>query len=172
MLVKIGKRDVSTDAVGLLLECHERIRKFLAMARTLAAARGVPADELRGVAGQVRRYFAESLPLHIADEHEALAPRLAGSGAEVAAALARMDADHDDHAPHVTHLVALCDELVRDPGRLPAVADELAAVANRLTDELGSHLELEERVIFPALRKLPARELDAIRVAMRERRES
>jgi iron-sulfur cluster repair protein YtfE (RIC family) len=172
VLHSIGKREEASDAVELLLACHERIRRFLTLARTLATAHGASDDEIRGTAAQVRRYFAEALPLHVADEHEDIVPRLAGAGGEVARALATMDADHELHAPIVARLVELCDALVRDPGRLAELSDELGRVAHELTDELGRHLDLEEQVILPALRELPAAELDALRTAMRARRGS
>lgn len=170
MLVKMGKRNTAPGVAELLLECHERIRRFLRMARSLAAANGTPVEEIRSVAGQVRRYFVESLPLHIADEHDEILPRLSGSNPEVDSALAAMDAEHAEHEPLVDRLVALCEELVADPGRLPAIAAELQALADRLTTELERHLLREERVIIPAVRQLPASEREAVLVAMRERR--
>jgi iron-sulfur cluster repair protein YtfE (RIC family) len=171
MLVSLGKKPDAVDAVSLLLECHERIRKFLGFARTLASAQGATDAEVSDVAGQIRRYFAESLPLHIADEHENILPMLAGSRDEVTSALATMDADHELHEPIVSRLVELCDMLQREPQRLGELSSELADVAGRLSDELGSHLALEERVILPALRQLPAAQLDGLRAAMRVRRQ-
>lgn len=170
MLLKMGKRSTAPGVAELLLECHERIRRFMGMARSLAAATGAPLEEIRSVAGQVRRYFVESLPLHVADEHDEILPRLAGSSPEVDRALATMDTEHTEHEPLIARLVALCDELVAGPGRLPAVADELRQLGDRLTAELERHLEREEQVIIPAVRQLPTSEREAVLVAMRERR--
>jgi iron-sulfur cluster repair protein YtfE (RIC family) len=47
---------------------------------------------------------------------------------------------------------------------------ELARVAALLATELEAHLELEERAIFPALRRLPEQVREAIRGAIRARR--
>ena len=171
MLVQIGKRPDTVDVVGLLLECHDRIRKFTTMARDLAAARGASLDAIRDAASQVRRYFVESLPLHMADEEKQIVPRLLGINAQLDRALATMEADHTAHEPLVRRLVELCSMLVGDPRQVAAVATELHAVATKLTSEFFVHLELEERVIFPALRRLPNEERAAILVAMRERRE-
>jgi iron-sulfur cluster repair protein YtfE (RIC family) len=171
MLFKIGRREAAEDAVALLLECHQRIRKFLTMARELAAARGADDAEIRGVAAQVRRYFVESLPLHIADEHEDIAPRLAGANAEVDRALAAMEAEHGEHQPIIDRLVALCDAIVAEPRQAAVIRGELGEVADRLTRELSVHLEREESVIFPALRALPSAERDAVVAAMRQRRD-
>lgn len=170
MLVPLGKRQGTEDVVELLLECHVRIRKFLAMAENLAAARDANPDEIRDVAAQVRRYFAESLPLHVADEQEQILPRIASWSTEIDRALATMTDDHSAHVASVDRLIALCDTLVRDPDQHAAVAAELATIAAHLTSEMGRHLEIEERVIFPALRRLPAEQRDEMLRAMRERR--
>src|SRR5262245_31350447 len=110
MLVRLGERRPSSDLVDLLLACHERIRRFTAMAARLAAT-SAPDAEVRDVAGQIRRYFAESFPLHLADEDEQLAPRLAGTSAEVDAALAQMTTEHATHAPLVARVLAICSTL-------------------------------------------------------------
>ncbi len=171
MLVQLGKRPERLDVVDLLLDCHDRIRKFTTMARDLAAARGARLEAIREAAAQVRRYFIESLPLHMADEEKQILPRLIGMNAELDRALAAMEADHMAHEPLVRRLVELCSVLVADPRQIAAVATELHAVAMQLTTEFFVHLEREERVIFPALRRLPSDERTAIRTAMRARRE-
>lgn len=170
MLVSLGKRPDEQDVVDLLVECHGRIRKFLTMARSLAGARGAMPEEITHVAQQVRRYFAESLPLHIADEHDDIMPRLASAGPEVAAALAEMDTEHVRHEPLVGKLVLLCERIARDPASLDALRSPLGELVHQLGNEFLVHLEREESVIFPALRQLPAEQRDAIHSAMRERR--
>jgi iron-sulfur cluster repair protein YtfE (RIC family) len=169
MLVQIGKRPDTRDVVELLLECHERIRKFLAMARALTGAAAVPHDEIRGVASQVRRYFAESLPMHIADEDEEIAPRLIKDAA-VAAALALMSNEHATHEPLVAELIAVCDVLIADPRQVAAVSIRLTAIVDQLDRDFAPHLAREEQVIFPALARLPERARDEILAAMRRRR--
>jgi iron-sulfur cluster repair protein YtfE (RIC family) len=171
MLVQLGQRRSTVEVVDLLRECHERIRKFLGQARRLAMAATVPADEVRTAADQIRRYFAESFPMHLADEDEQIAPRIARASADVDHALARMRGDHVDHAPRITQLVELCVAIERDPRQLATLSAELAQVAALLEHELELHLELEERIVFPALEQLPQRERDSIREAMRTRRE-
>ncbi|HSN25240.1 MAG TPA: hemerythrin domain-containing protein [Kofleriaceae bacterium] len=150
MLVKLGSRAASEDVVDLLLACHERIRSFIAMARRIAAAGG----DAREAAGQVRRYFAEAFPLHVADEEELLAlPQ-------------RIHDDHVTHAPAIEKLVALC-AAIEQGGSVPA---ELAPLAERLERELAEHLAIEERDVFPAIRQLPESERARIRDAIRARR--
>lgn len=172
MLIQLGPRRTEPGLVEALTECHERIRRFTSYAARLAAAAPAPEPrEVREVSAQVARYFRESLPLHLADEDEQVAPRLAGTSAEVDAALARMTAEHEAHEPVIARVIAICAELERDPARLAALAPELAAQAARLSELFAPHLELEERVIFPALARLPAGDRDAILAALRARRD-
>ena len=172
MLIQLGSRRTEPGLVEALTECHERIRRFTGHAARLAAAAPAPElGEVREVAAQVARYFREALPLHLADEDEQVAPRLAGTSAELDAALARMASEHAAHEPVIARVIAICDELARDPARLAALGPELAAQAARLADLLAPHLELEERVIFPALARLPAGDRDTILAALRARRD-
>jgi iron-sulfur cluster repair protein YtfE (RIC family) len=171
MLVQVGKRDQSEDVVDLLLACHERIRRFLTMARTLATAHASEPCEVQLAAAQIRRYFAEALPLHVADEQEEILPRLASAAPAIDQALTAMLDEHCVHEPMVARLVALCGEVEREPSQLAVVGADLAALIAELTTELERHLAQEEQVIFPAIRRLAAAERDAILVAMRRRRE-
>ncbi|HEU4728439.1 MAG TPA: hemerythrin domain-containing protein [Kofleriaceae bacterium] len=174
MLVHLGPRRSESrgvdDVVALLIECHGRMRKFLVLARRLAEAPGTLPAEVRDVARRIARYFTEAFPLHVADEDRELAPRLAGASAEVEHALARMTAEHLDHEPAIAQLIELCVSIAEDPRRLAALADELARVSGDLATRLESHLELEERVVFPQVRRLPAADQAAILAALRERR--
>lgn len=171
MLVQIGQRRTPEDVVDLLEECHQRIRRFLSLARQIATGEGVADDVVRSVAGQVQRYFAVAFPLHLADEEELVAPRLAGASGEVDRALATMRSDHAAHEATVTRLAELCAVLARDPRPCATSRGELTATAAELAAGLEPHLELEERVIFPAIRCLPASEREAIHRGMRVRRE-
>lgn len=155
MIVKLGARTTGEDAVDLLAACHERIRKFSAMA--CAVAKGQGAD-LRQAAGAVRKYFAEAFPLHVADEEELIEPRLALP--------AQVHADHAAHAPEIEKLVALCAG-IEAGGPVPP---ELGPLAERLRIELDAHLALEEHDVFPALRMLPDDVRAAIRDGIRARR--
>jgi hemerythrin-like domain-containing protein len=173
MLLQIGPRRApeDPDLVDLLRDCHGRIRRFLIVARQLADADAANTDpgELRATAGQIRRYFTEAFPIHTTDEDE-LAPHLAGASPDVDRALATMTSDHVAHGALVSRLVAICARIERDARQHGAMAAELARVATILATELEAHLELEEHVIFPALRRLPAPLRDALRTEMRARR--
>lgn len=171
MLLQIGQRRAPQGLVDLLLECHVRIRRFLGSAQRLATTAGLGGDELRTAAAEIRRYFVLSFPLHLADEDETIAPRLAGTSVDVDTALVQMSGDHVAHAALVGSLIDLCAAIERDPGQRDALCARLAQVAATLTAELEPHLELEERVIFRALAALAAPEQDSLHLAMRARRE-
>jgi len=171
MLVHLGERRSASDVVDLLLECHERIPRFTALAARLAAAGSPTMAETKETARQIHRYFVESFPLHLADEDEDLAPRLAGSNSELDRALARMTTDHTAHEHAVARLVAICAVLEQEPSRRRPLARDLAGAASDLRARLEPHLELEERIVFPAVRCLHVSDQEAIRDAMRVRRE-
>jgi iron-sulfur cluster repair protein YtfE (RIC family) len=161
MLTRLGAPTTPEDAVALLLECHERIRTFVAMARRIAEA--LP-DQRAGVpeaAARVSRYFTQALPLHARDEEESILPRLRGRAADVDAALEVMAREHREHERPLGEVVAACDALVRDPGRHAELAPALARSAAELDAHFVEHLRREEAVVFPAMRRLLSREEDA-----------
>lgn len=172
MLLQIGQRGKSDELVDLLAECHTRIRRFLEMARNLAANPSAAAEEARTVGHQICRYFSSAFLHHVADEDDLIEPRLKGSSASLDACLARMHQDHVQHADSIALLVGLCAEIEREPARLAELAADLAGAEAVLTRVLSPHLELEERELFPAIRALPADVQAAIRGAMRQRREA
>ena len=166
MLVQLGRRKSSEDVVDLLAECHGRIRRFLIMARTLIDAPATTArSEIVAVAGQIERYFAEGFRLHVQDEEVDIAPRIARKAA------CRLLVEHDAHVHDIAELITACACLVRHPEQLATIAIAMRPTIARLAVQLEAHLEFEERVVFPAIRALPEEERDAIRRAMRARRE-
>lgn len=159
------------DAATLLLDCHQRIRTFTAMAVRLPSASAAPRDEIAEATARVRRYFTVALPLHAADEDHSLAPRLraAGPSREVAEALAEMTHQHGLIEATIAALDPLWAAVIADPGTLATHAGALAEHAAKLEAQWAPHLALEETVIFPALRATLAPEamvviLDEMRV--------
>jgi iron-sulfur cluster repair protein YtfE (RIC family) len=171
MVVKIGAGRKPRDVVDMFLECHERIRSFSALAVKLSEARGVEDQELSDAAAQVTRYFAEALPLHAADEDESVLPRLRGQSPEVDLELEEMAREHRELEPRNTQLIELCTQLRDAPERLPELREELATVAKDVREALMIHIEREERVIFPAVRRyLDPETMTAIAQELRARR--
>lgn len=161
MLTVLGKTPATGDAVDLLLECHDRIRAFLALAGRVAAAGPAERDDVAEAAARVHRYFTQALPLHARDEEESILPRLRGRDPAVDRELDTMAREHAEHEPPMTRLVRACDAIAADPGRHPALAGDLGAAARELEAHFAAHLRREEEVIFPAMRRLLDRAEDA-----------
>lgn len=153
MLTKIGKPPAAADTVDLLVECHERIRTFLALARRIAETGAAERDEVPQAAGRVSRYFGQALPLHARDEEESILPRLRGRDPALDAELERMAREHGEHVAPVRALVGACDALAREPGRHAELAPAIAAAAEELEQHFAAHLRREEEIVFPAVRR-------------------
>jgi len=171
MLIKIGNTKEASDIVDLLLECHERILAFAGLACRLAGTEGLSNDEIKDAAGRIVRYFAQSLPLHVADEEESIVPRLSNRNPDLDVALRTMHEEHGDHARDVESLVQICRRLESAPEELPALREGLLKTATSLQDKFVAHLNQEEKIILPAIRTLlsPA-DRDAMLKELRARR--
>lgn len=161
-----------SDAVDLLLGCHQRIRHFTAMALRLAAATA-PREQIGAAATAVHRYYSVALPLHEADENLSVYPRLR---AALAAAGARLEAEANqamlDQHVAIDKLVAILLPQWAGLTEHPELAPATATTAQALDAAWREHLELEERVVFPALRAhLAEGDRAAIRREMAERRQ-
>ena len=154
MLIKIGSSQESSDIVGLLLACHERIRFFINLACRLGEAHDTPADEIQDAATRVIRYFSESLPLHVADEEESIVPRLSGREAGLDATLDTMRREHQEHAPQLESLLKICRILQGSPERLADLRKTLLSAASALERDFAAHLQEEEKVVLPAIKSL------------------
>jgi hemerythrin-like domain-containing protein len=149
VLLSLGKRAPQGGIVDLLLECHERIRYFSALALAIGE-RDASDEERRDACLRCRRYFTEALPLHVADEEESLLPRLRQAEAELDAALIAMQTEHGEHTELLAALIIALDTLIAAP------ADEsarrgLARVAARVADAFQRHLAAEEARIIPKI---------------------
>lgn len=164
---------ITTDAIAderpleLLYACHERVRRFTALAGRLAAhvADHGADEQARDAATQILRYFELSLPNHHADEEEDVFPALRGlNDVALAGAIAALEAEH-----------AVLDALWQEAAPwLRAVAQgEACAAPETLAQFVAAyavHTEREEREVFSAIDRLPASTVDAIAQRMRARR--
>ncbi len=159
-MITIGqKAPAAGDLVGHLLACHQRIRRFVALAAKAGESAAAEAEIVDACAA-VERYFERALPFHIDDEEQSIVPRLVGKRADVDQALRTMEAQHHAHEPLVAELLAASRSLRQLPDRATS-RERLRVAAVRLAAELEPHLELEERVVFPAVRSLLAAEEQA-----------
>ena len=152
-MIKIGQRaPAPSDLTGHLLACHERIRKFVALAAQAGGAAAGDAEVTEACIA-VERYFERALPYHIEDEEKSIVPRLLGKRADVDEALRAMEAQHRAHASLIEELLAASRSLRQAPGSA-ATRERLRLAAVRLAADFEPHLELEERVVIPAVRSL------------------
>ncbi len=179
MPIQIGQKspEMKTDPLGLLSDCHRRVEMFLGVLKAAAMLNGreLSADERRSLDNALR-YFREAAPKHTADEEQSLFPRMRQTGsAEAASALAeleRLEADHRWADP----LHARVDELGQKwllVGHLEtADADALSHAVVQLGAMYVRHIEVEEKVVFPAAaRCLPKHEQHRIGLEMTARRQ-
>lgn len=177
MLMQIGQKPESdfSEPIGMLEDCHKRIRYFLQTLATLAESAGsapLNADE-RDSLERALRYFREAASRHNADEEESLFPELRrhSEALSIIERLAALEADHrwaeNQHlevdaigrrwlSAGVLHLSDRC---------------RLHAVIHPLLRFYAHHIDLEEREVFPAARRiLSARDKEKVGKEMAQRR--
>jgi len=174
-----GTIDFRTPGAGfdqpieMWLACHQRVQRFAALLSRLAEHLGQNgADEDAQVtATSIRRYFNEAAPRHHEDEEVDMFPRLrdrldARADKTVLDVLDQVEADHLEMAGLWAKLDATLAEIAR--GRRATL--EQASI-DRFATMYRHHIDAEERVILPALKKAIAKhEWQAIGRAMAERR--
>jgi iron-sulfur cluster repair protein YtfE (RIC family) len=150
MLISIGRRTEPDDLVGLLLDCHERIRRFSSLAERAGTSHEHSAAEIAEACRQCERYFREALPLHVDDEEQSILPRLQGKSASLDDALAMMHSQHQTHGPTLDALLRALAGVAERPED-QGLRDELRAIASQVVSDFEEHLGLEETIIFPAI---------------------
>jgi hemerythrin-like domain-containing protein len=161
----------SEDVPDVLVDCHQRMRQFTALAAELAARPAASPDEVREVTAKVHRYFTVALPLHEEDEEASLFPRLLKRAPELGPKIASLREDHAAHADRVGRLLAVCAELQAAPEYSDALREALGSAAEALAEVWRVHLAAEEQDVFPSVRTaLSAEDRKSIREEMRERR--
>lgn len=149
------------DPIAKFLECHERIRRFTDGIARLADLPDLGHPLAPATAEACARYFRDGLPLHGEDEDESLAPRLRQHpvAPEVLAALDRMSAEHVEMHRILPTLLELLERVAQKDPPTPA---ELRVPVEALNRILLAHIEMEEKVIFPACGVLTRKERQAI----------
>jgi iron-sulfur cluster repair protein YtfE (RIC family) len=141
------------DAVDLLIGCHQRIRHFTGVAVKLAHAQGTTPEEVAQAAAAAHRYYTVSLPLHEADEEETVRPRLDVVGDEkLRHALLAMTDQHLAIDELLERLLPLLAMVRNNPQTIHAAGSEMCSITKALDEMFRAHLQLEEEVIFPAIR--------------------
>jgi hemerythrin-like domain-containing protein len=141
------------DAVDLLIGCHQRIRHFTEVALNLSHAQGATPEEVAQAAAAAHRYYTVSLPLHEADEEETVRPRLDVVGDEkLRHALLAMTDQHLAIDELLERLLPLLAMVGNNPQTIHAAGSEMCSITKALDEMFRAHLQLEEEVIFPAIR--------------------
>jgi hemerythrin-like domain-containing protein len=174
-----GTIDFRTPGAGfdqpieMWLACHQRVERFAALLGRLAEHLGTRgADEDAQVtATSIRRYFNEAAPRHHEDEEVDMFPRLrerldSERDRTVLDVLDQVEADHLEMAGLWKRLDALLAGIARGK----AVTLEKPLI-DRFATMYRHHIDAEERVLLPALKKaLGKSDWQAVGRAMAERR--
>jgi hemerythrin-like domain-containing protein len=144
-----------SNPIELLIDCHRRIERFLAVLLKVAAeAKGSPMTQQQSREWeQALDYFQNAAPRHTADEEESLFPRLRRlPQPEVEHALAEMrelEADHEQ----ADEWHAFVDHLGRKwlSGTVLAARDfeRLNQTLANLSQLYSHHIALEDNSLFP-----------------------
>lgn len=157
------------DVLQHLLDCHEDIRCFTALAVQLGHAQGASPSDISGTAARVVTYFTHRLPRHFADEDSFLLPRLFTTTIplELMRHLRSLAWQHEEIEKSLNELVPLWRAVRDAPERYPELAEHLARGARQLMVLMEEHVVLEERYLFPLIRScLPAGTLEDLAVEL------
>ncbi len=164
--------EIEETAVDMLLGCHEKIRRFTALARKIAECKDASPEQVCDAAADVHRYFTVALPLHEADETLSIEPRLqsAAPDREAGHAAREMLRQHRLINEVLRQLLPLWDALCREPEKSQDFSPRLLTLTSQFEALWSSHLKLEEEHVFPAIHRLTLEERAEIVREMRERR--
>lgn len=159
MLSQIGQKPPSdfADPVGMLEDCHRRIRFFLkALTEATKLPPGLELSPIRRSAMQkALDYFREAAPKHTADEEESLFPRLRnhahahtveGTLHTLAWEHACVEMEHHEIDELGRSWLATGTITETESGRLRDLLEGLNVVYER-------HIATEEREVFPVARR-------------------
>ena len=161
MPITIGQAPESNfhDPLGMLTDCHRRIKRFLETLIDVAEqARGGALEEQQHQALETAlQYFRDAAPKHTLDEEDSLFPLIRIRAAASDAPFALLTDLHSDHVAVVSHHDAV-DDLGRtwlSNGQL-AVEDagRFIDLLHGLRETYEEHIEIEETKLFPFAAKM------------------
>ena len=162
----------------MLKACHERVLRTLALQARLIDHLGTHGCDAsaRSAAHDVLRYFDIAAPLHHEDEELHVFPALSEqSDAALEAAVAQLAAEHEAMSGRWAAarqvLQAIASGAEREECEPSPLTDAQRAVLEAFSEAYASHIELEERLVYPAaLASMSAASLAAMGEDMRRRR--
>ena len=157
MLTQIGGKIESdfTQPLGMLSDCHKRIRYFLsALLTTVTHADEGPLTVHQCIYLETAlRYFREVAPKHTADEEKSLFPRLRCiDSPEMQATLRKLEdleADHRKAESQHQETDAILHQWMMEGGISPKAMERLRRILIELLELYERHMLLEETNIFP-----------------------
>jgi len=176
MTVQIGAKPDSgfDDPIGMLVDCHRRIERFLNVLSVVAEraqGRALSQEEAAAVQSALQ-YFRVGGQRHTADEEESLFPRLRAEGSDqTLSELAALESDHGD----ASDLHAVAETVYTDwiaAGELrPEQQSQLQSAVSKLASLYSRHIGIEESIVFPrAAKALGQKDLAEIGQEFRTRR--
>jgi hemerythrin-like domain-containing protein len=154
MAIQIGAKPDSgfDDPIGMLIDCHRRIERFLHVLCVVAnrARNRALTDEEAAAVQSALQYFSAGGLRHTADEEDFLFPRLRVSSAtDPVAELGRLESDHRQ----ANELHAMVDTSYSEwiaAGHLsPEDELRLRSGTEQLKHLYQEHIQVEEKIVFP-----------------------
>lgn len=159
MPIELGTRGQPgfDDPIGLMMDCHRRIERFLGVLERIAERFGGGALSAEAVAAMrvALRYFREAAPHHTADEEASLFPRLreanecAGGLDGLLLEAERLELQHRRAEALHAGVDRLCERWLK-LGLLDG--DEMAALGHDLRELralYAEHIAFEDEKLFP-----------------------
>ena len=162
MPVQIGARRDSgfDDPLGMLQDCHRRIEHFLKVLGTVAdRARGRALDtEESSAVDAALHYFRLGGARHTADEEDSLFPRLRGRSDAPQETVGSLHQEHEQADTLHADLDRLFTAWMISGALGIDQQEQLDSAMTQLEQLYSSHIELEEKIVFPAAARLLTRE--------------
>jgi hemerythrin-like domain-containing protein len=156
MPVSIGTTENTfANPIGLLMDCHRRIERFLqALLKIAADGHGGALDTQHSESLEAAlKYFREAAPRHTADEENDLFPALremAGPrAAEVIASLDQLEGDHKNADAWHREVEQIGARWLREDSLSADQVIRLKTLLACLADLYRSHIAIEEQEVFP-----------------------
>ena len=162
MSVEIGGQPDSgfDDPLGMLQDCHRRIERFLKTLGTVlrrARSRALDDEEAAAVKAALH-YFRVGGSRHTDDEEESLFPRLNAHPDAPGPTMNDLEEEHQ-RAQGLHYVVDRLFMTWLNARALKAEQEQqLESAMAQLEQLYASHIDVEERILFPAAAKLLSRE--------------
>jgi hemerythrin-like domain-containing protein len=154
MAIQIGAKPDSgfDDPIGMLIDCHRRIERFLHVLCVVAKHTGnrALADEEATAVQSALQYFRVGGLRHTADEEESLFPRLrASSTPDTLAELGGLESDHRQANELHAMVDAAYSEWITAGHLSPEDELRLRSATEQLKHLYEEHIQIEEKTVFP-----------------------